>query len=48
MDLGPRREQEKEGGVEGNEGDGDVDNAKEKDAARSFISFSSKKETQEP
>ena len=41
-------EQEGEEGVEGNEGNGDADKTKEKDAAWSFISFFLKKETNEP
>ena len=40
-------EQEGEGEVGGNEGNGDANNAKEKDAAWSFVSFSSEKETKE-
>ena len=48
MGPDPRGEQEGEGGVEGNEGNGDVDEAKEKNAAWSFVSFSSEKETKEP
>ena len=31
-----------------NEGNGDADDAKEKDAARSFVSFSSEKEAKKP
>ena len=32
----------------GDEGNGDADDAKEKDAARSFVSFPSEKETKPP
>ena len=32
----------------GNKGNGDDDDAKERGAARSFVSFSSEKETEEP
>ena len=38
-------EQEREGGVGGDKGNGDTDNAKEKDTAWFFVSFSCKKET---
>ena len=48
MDPDPGGEQEWEGGVGGNEGSGVTDNAKEKVAVRSFVSFSSEKETKEP
>ena len=48
MDPDPRGEQEGEGGVEGNERNGDADGAKEKDATRSFVSFPSEKETKPP
>ena len=48
MNLGPRGEQEGEGGVGGNEGNGDVSDTKEKDVAWFFVSFSSEKETKEP
>ena len=50
MDLDPGGEQEGEWGVGGNEGNGDVDDAKEKNNAPSFVSFSSEKEkeTKEP
>ena len=43
----PGREQEGEGGVGWNEGNGDADDAKEKDAVRSFMSFSSDGEEDE-
>ena len=36
-----------EGGVRGNKGNGDLDDAKEKNAA-SFVSFSSEEKTKEP
>ena len=39
---------EGEGGVGGNEGIGNADDASEKDAAWSFVSFSLEKETKEP
>ena len=48
MDPDPGGEQEGEGGVEGNEGNGDADDAKEKNDAPSFVSFSSEKGTKEP
>ena len=48
MDLDPGGEQEGEWGVGGNEGNGDADDAKEKNDAPSFVSFSSEKETKEP
>ena len=35
-------------GVGGNKGNNDADNAKEKNAARSFLSFFFEKETKEP
>ena len=41
-------EHEGEGAVGENEGNGDADGAKEKDAAWSLVSFSSEKETKEP
>ena len=41
-------EQEGKGGVAGREGNGDADDAKEKDTAWSFVSFSSERETKEP
>ena len=37
-----------EGGVRGNKENREADNGMEKDAARSFVSFSSEKETKEP
>ena len=48
MDPGPGREQEGEVGVGGNEENDDADNAKEKNAARSFVSFSLETKTKEP
>ena len=48
MDLDPGGEQEGEWGVGGNEGNGDADDAKEKNDAPSFVSFSSEKGTKEP
>ena len=48
MDPDQRGEQEGGGGVGGNEGIGDADDANEKDAAWSFVSFSLEKETKEP
>ena len=48
MDLDPGGEQEGEWGVGGSEGNGDADDAKEKNDAPSFVSFSSEKETKEP
>ena len=49
MDPDPRaREQEGEGGVGGNEGNSDADNTKEENVVRSFVSFSSEKETKKP
>ena len=48
MNLDPEGEKEGEGGVGGNEGIGDTDDTKEKDAAWSLVSFSSEKETKEP
>ena len=48
MDPDPGGEQEGEGGVEGNERDGDADGAKENDSTRSFVSFPSEKETKPP
>ena len=50
LDPDPRKSREGGGwgGVGGNKGNGNTDDAKEKDAARSFISFSSEKETEEP
>ena len=47
MDPGPGGEQEGEWGVGGNKGNGDADDAKEKNAARSFVFFSTEKETKE-
>ena len=44
----PGGEQEGEGGVGRNKRLSDADNANEKDAAWSFVSFSSEKETEEP
>ena len=41
-------DKEGEGGGGGNEGIGNTDDASEKDAAWSFVSFSSEKETKEP
>ena len=48
MDPDPEGDQEGEGGAGGNEGSGNADDASEKDAARSFVSFSLEKEMQEP
>ena len=48
MDPYQGGEKEGGGGVGGNEGIGDADDANEKDAASSFVSFSSEKETKEP
>ena len=48
MDPDQGGEQEGGGGVGGNEGIGDTDDANEKDTAWSFVSFSSEKETKEP
>ena len=45
MDLDLGGEQEKEGEVGGNEGNGDAADAKEKYATRSFVSVSLEKET---
>ena len=45
MDPDQGGEQEGVGGVGGIKGIGDADNANEKDAAWSFVSFSSEKET---
>ena len=42
------REQEGEVGVEGNKGNDDADDAKEKNAVRYLVSFSLEKETKEP
>ena len=48
MDPDQGGEQEGGGGVGENEGIGDADGANEKDAAWSFISLFSEKETKEP
>ena len=48
MDPDPGGEQEWEWGAGGPEVNGVAANAKEKVAARSFVSFSSEKETKEP
>ena len=48
MDPNPEGNKEGEGVVGGNEGIGDADDANEKDAAWSFVSFSLEKETKEP
>ena len=48
MDPDPVEGQEGGGGVGGNERISDADDANEKDAMWSFISFSSEKETKEP
>ena len=48
MDPDQGGEQEGGGGVGGNEGMGDADEANEKDDVLSFVSFSSKKKTKEP
>ena len=48
MDPDQGGEQEGVGGVGGIKGIGDADNANEKDAAWSFVSFSLEKETKEP
>ena len=48
MDLDAEGDKEWEGEVEGNEEIGDENNTKDKDAARSLVSFSSEKETKEP
>ena len=47
MDPNPEGDKEGEGGVEGNEGIGNADDASEKDAAWSFVFFSMEKETKE-
>ena len=43
-----RGEQEGGGGVGGNKGNSNMDDAKEKSATRSFVSFPPEKETEEP
>ena len=48
MDPGPGERAGGGVGVGGNEGNDDADDAKEKNAARSFVSFSLEKETKEP
>ena len=44
----PEKDKEWERGVGGNEGIGNADDASDKDAAGSFISFSLEKETKDP
>ena len=46
--MDPEGDKEREGGVRGNEGISNADNASEKDAAWSFVSFFVEKETTEP
>ena len=48
MDPDPEGDKEREGGVGRKKGIGDADDTNEKDAACSFVSFSSEKETKEP
>ena len=48
MDQDPEEDKEGEGGVGGNEGIGNADDASEEDAVWSFVSFSFGKETKEP
>ena len=47
-DPGPEGDKEWEGGVGGNEGIDNADDASEKDAVWSFVSFFLEKETKEP